>query len=122
RNKAKKAVEIADLIHSLDSVRIARKASDEALASGIVVEGLVQVNVAGEATKGGLGEAEALDGIGEICSLGGLRIVGLMTMAPFTDDERVVRPVFERARLLAEQAARVVSGFEPRHLSMGMSG
>src|SRR5690606_23014328 len=98
-------------IHSIDSIRIARKLSDEAEESGVTIEGLVQVNVVGEETKGGLEAAEALDAIGEICSLPGLRIVGLMTMAPFTDEERIVRTVFERTRRLAEDANRSVRDF-----------
>jgi PLP dependent protein len=122
RNKAKRAVELADLIHSIDSFRLAERLSAEATGCGVVVEGLVQVNVSGEETKGGLEGADVLEQLGAICALPGLRVVGLMTMAPFTEDERVVRPIFERARVMGEEASRVVPGFEARHLSMGMSG
>lgn len=120
RNKAKKAVELADLIHSVDSVRLARKLSSEAEAAGQRVEGLIQVNVSGEESKGGVEGEEGIDAIAEICSMPGLRIVGLMTMAPFTEDERVIRSVFAGTRRLREDAASV-TGFEPAHLSMGMS-
>lgn len=122
RNKAKRAVELADLIHSVDSIRLARKLSDEALGLGRTVEVLVQVNVSGEETKGGLEGPETLDQLGEICEMPGLKVAGLMTMAPFVDDEAVVRGVFTATRRLAEAAIASVSGFEGRHLSMGMSG
>jgi PLP dependent protein len=122
RNKARKALELADLVHSIDSVRLAERLSELARERGRRVDVLVQVNVAGEETKGGLEIDDALDGIGAISALPGLRVGGLMTMAPFTDDEGVVRSVFSRTRLLQEEAARSVPGFEPRHLSMGMSG
>ncbi|MEX2584533.1 MAG: YggS family pyridoxal phosphate-dependent enzyme [Gemmatimonadota bacterium] len=120
RNKAKKAIELSDLIHSVDSVRLARKLSDEAVAADRRVEAMIQVNPSGEESKSGLEEDAVRDQIAEICGLPGLRIVGLMTMAPFTDDERVQRTVFAATRRLAESASSV-SGFEGRHLSMGMS-
>ncbi len=122
RNKAKRALELADLIHSVDSVRLARKLSDEAVGAGVMIEVLAQVNVSGEATKGGLEGPERLDELGEICGMPGLRVVGLMTMAPFVEDEGVVRRAFAATRRLAESAMVSVSGFEGRHLSMGMSG
>lgn len=121
RNKVRKAIEIADLIHSVDSLRLARKISEEAVASGRTVEALVQVNVAGEETKGGLSQDAALDEIGAICALPGLRIVGLMSMAPFVDDEAIVRPIFSRTRELLDRAVKL-DGFQGRELSMGMSG
>lgn len=121
RNKVRKAIEIADLIHSVDSLRLAQKISEEASALGRTVEGLIQVNVAGEATKGGLEPERALDDIAAICALPGLRIVGLMSMAPFVDDEDVVRSVFRRTRELLDRAVGT-PGFDGRELSMGMSG
>lgn len=121
RNKVRKAIEIADLIHSVDSVRLAQRISHEAVALGTTVDGLIQVNVGGEATKGGLEPDRALDEIAAICGLPGLRILGLMSMAPFVDDERVIRPVFRRTRDLLDQAVGI-PGFAGRELSMGMSG
>ena len=120
RNKAKRAVELAHLIHSVDSLRLAAKLSDEGEARGTPVDGLVQVNLSGEETKGGLEEPGILDQLGEICELPGLRVRGLMTMAPFTEDEARVRGVFSAARELSERA-RQLAGFEGAHLSMGMS-
>jgi pyridoxal phosphate enzyme (YggS family) len=121
RNKARRAVELADLIHSVDSERLARKLSEEALSTGGKVDALVQVNVSGEETKGGLEGSRSLDQLAEICGLPGLRVIGLMTMAPLTDDQGVIRRVFASTRRLADEA-RSLPGFEARHLSMGMSG
>mgnify|MGYP001072538034 CR=1 FL=1 len=121
RNKVRKAVGLFDLIHSIDSLRLARALSEEAQRSGLEIVGLVQVNTSGEPQKGGFSSAEAVDAVGEIVSLPGLRVCGLMTMAPFTSDERELRRTFAGARELFERCASEVPGFEPRHLSMGMS-
>jgi pyridoxal phosphate enzyme (YggS family) len=122
RNKARKAVALADLIHSIDSVRLAEKLSEEAVAAAKVIDGLVQVNVSGEETKGGLEAPHAIEELGAICALPGLKIRGLMTMAPLTADREEVRRVFAAARRMSERAADSISGYEARHLSMGMSG
>ena len=85
---------------------------------------LVQVNASGEATKGGFaaaaGPAEAVDGVGTVAELAGVRVMGLMTMAPFVADEAVLRAAFRRTRAVME-AASGVAGVEGRELSMGMS-
>jgi hypothetical protein len=120
RNKAAPAAALADLVHSLDSVRLAEALSAEAVKAGTVVRALVQVNTSGEESKFGLGADEALDAVGRMAALPGLRLEGMMTMAPFTDDEAVIRRTFAGARRLCEDAARQVPGFGTQ-LSMGMS-
>lgn len=121
RNKAARAVAIADLVHSLDSVRLAEALSAEAVKAGVTVPALVQVNTSGEESKFGLSADEAVDAIGRMAGLPGLRLEGLMTMAPFTDDQAVIRRTFAAARALRDDAARQVPAFGGRHLSMGMS-
>lgn len=121
RNKARKAIPLFDLLHSLDSLRLARQLADEATALGSEVRALVQVNTSGEASKYGLPADGALDAIGQMAELPGLRLVGMMTMAPFVDDEVVLRRTFAGARRLLDDAARQFANFEARHLSMGMS-
>lgn len=120
RNKVARAVELFDLLHSLDSLRLAERLSREATARGLRVPVLVQVNTSGEETKGGFPAAEALDAIGRMAELPGIAMRGVMTMAPLTEDERVLRATFRRAREIFEAASRV-PGFEARHLSMGMT-
>ena len=120
RRKAGPAARLAGLVHSVDSVRLAEKLSRLGEADGRRVPVLVQLNVSGEATKGGFPEAEALDGVGTVAALGGVRVLGLMTMAPFTADEAVLRSTFRKTREVMEAAAGT-PGVEGRELSMGMS-
>ena len=120
RRKAGGAARLAALIHSVDTPRLAERLSRQGEAEGRRVPVLVQVNASGEATKGGFPEAEALDGIGRVAALRGLRVEGLMTMAPFTSSERTIRDTFRRTRLVLEAAAGI-DGLEGRELSMGMS-
>jgi PLP dependent protein len=121
RNKVKRAVHLFDLMHSLDSVRIAQKLSAESAAAGLTTRALVQVNASREETKSGFSPEEIVDAVGPLVGLPGLELCGLMTMAPFTDDERVIRETFQRTRRLFEQLPREVPGFRAEHLSMGMS-
>lgn len=121
RNKIAKALPLFDLIHSLDSLRLAQALSDAAVKAGATARALVEVNAVGEESKDGLPAAEAVDAIGQMAALPGLELRGMMTMAPFTDDEAVVRRAFRTTRELCERAAREVAGFDGRELSMGMS-
>jgi PLP dependent protein len=86
------------------------------------VRGLVQVNLSGEATKGGFGGDSALDDVAAVIALPGLAVEGLMTMAPLTDDETVVRGTFSRTRELLERCVAAGLPLAGRELSMGMSG
>jgi pyridoxal phosphate enzyme (YggS family) len=122
RNKAKRAVRLFDVIESVDSVRLARKLVSEAEKAGREeLEVLLEVNTSGEASKGGFADIEVLEAASEIVSMERIRVAGLMTMAPYTTDERVLRRVFRRTRELCERCGREVPGFEARDLSMGMS-
>lgn len=121
RNKVAKALPLFDLVHSLDSLRLAQALSDAAVKAGASVRALVEVNAVGEASKDGLPAADAIDAIGRMAELPGLELRGMMTMAPFTDDEAVIRRAFRTTRELCERAAREVAGFDGRELSMGMS-
>ena len=121
RNKARRALPLFDLIHSVDTVRLAEVLSAEGDRAQVDVPILLQVNASGEETKGGFGAAELMDAAGRIVSLPRLRVLGLMTMAPLTEDEGVLRKMFAQTRQLFEMCGARVPGFEARHLSMGMS-
>jgi PLP dependent protein len=122
RNKARKAVTLFDRIHAVDSLRLAQTLSAEAVRAGLTVRGLAQVNVSGEEAKGGFEEDEAVDALGRVGGLPGLEIHGLMTMAPWTDDEDVLRRTFRRTRQLLDRChAEVPGALRGRELSMGMS-
>jgi pyridoxal phosphate enzyme (YggS family) len=118
RNKVK-ALAKFDLLHSLDSARLADAVSEFAVANGAPVNALVQVNVAGEATKGGFEPAEWKAEAERLRDLAGIRVRGVMTMAPLDTDERTLRMVFGGARE-AREILRA-AGHDATELSMGMS-
>jgi len=121
-NKAKHALRLFDLIHSVDSVRVAEALDKRAASQGRTVPVLVQVSVSGEATKHGVAAAAAVDEVRRIAAFPALRVRGLMTMAPFVDDPETVRPVFVRLRELADEIrALAIPQVEMAHLSMGMT-
>ena len=122
RNKARRAVRLFDVIESVDSVRLAQTLSRIVGEEGRApVDVLVQVNASGEAAKAGVGAEGAVDAVREICALPGLRVRGLMTMAPFTEKEAVLRPVFRRVARLLDRCRSQIPGFAGDVLSMGMS-
>lgn len=122
RRKAPRAAALAHLIHSVDSARLAERISRVAPEDGEPVRILLQVNTSGEDEKGGFDADDegCLAQLVEVADLPRLRVEGLMTMAPFTDDEAVLRRTFRRLRELREhlREARPSVGDE---LSMGMT-
>lgn len=122
RNKAGRAIRVFDVIESVDSVRLARRLHAEAeKAERLSVSILVQVNAGGERQKSGLEPGQLVDVIGEMLDLGRIRVEGLMTMAPFTAEERVLRQTFSTARECLARCQAELPGFDGRTLSMGMS-
>lgn len=120
-NKVKAALDLFQLIHSVDRTRLATEISRRAEASGQTARVLLQINVSGEASKGGVPIAEAEDFAAAVLALPGLKVEGLMTMAPFAPDPEAARPVFGELRLLHERLQRRFPENDWRHLSMGMS-
>lgn len=119
--KAPRAAAVSDLIHSVDSVRLAERLDRSTGEGGRVVPVLVQVNTAAEEAKSGLERDRALDDLSVIVALQGLRVEGLMAMAPYTDEESVLRDTFRRLRHLHEAARSSIPGYVGTELSMGMS-
>ncbi len=121
-NKAKLAVELFDLIETVDSLSLAEELDRRARARGRVVPILVEVNIGGEKSKAGVAPQDLLKFIGEIAPLANLRVCGLMTIPPFREDPEEVRPYFRQLRELAEELKRAaIPGVEIKDLSMGMS-
>jgi len=122
RNKVKSVLPWVSMVHSLDNLRLAEEISKEAQHLGITVPVLVQVNVAGEKTKHGIAVGATSHLTEHVRTLPGLQIVGLMTMAPLTNDPEGARPCFRRLREIAEDMRheRVV-GPEFTELCMGMT-
>jgi pyridoxal phosphate enzyme (YggS family) len=122
RNKARSAVPLFDTIHSVDSLRLGRRLAKEGERVGRPVRGLLQVNVSGEGSKGGFTPETAVDAVAELEELDSIRLQGLMTMAPLTDDEAVLRRTFADTRGLLEECRRQLPGcLGAGELSMGMS-
>ena len=120
RRKAPRLVGVADLVHSIDSVRLAERLSRAATDAGQIVPVLVQVNTSGEESKAGFQGGALRDQVSLVLALPGLGVRGLMTMAPFTDDEALLRRTFEGVRILHEEL-RAFGGYCGDHLSMGMT-
>ena len=120
RNKAR-AVDRFALVHSIDSMRLADAVASVGKERGRAVPVLVQVNVSGEATKGGFEPGELDAAAAHIAGLDGLQVQGVMTMAPFEASESVLRATFSGARAALETLRRAGSA-DARELSMGMSG
>ena len=118
--KARQAVGSVDLLHSLDTLKLANRLSAFALEDGLCLPALVQVNVSGEEAKSGFPADQALEAIHQILALPGLEVRGLMTMAPFVDDEKILRRTFAGLRRTLEEARRL-PGFVGHELSMGMT-
>jgi len=129
--KAALAVAHFDMVHSVDRVRIARRLSRFAVEAGKEMPVLLECNVSGEESKYGFPVARQQEdeaqreaffaACAEVLSLPALRVEGLMTMAPFTDDPETVRPVFAMLRALREALAERFPAGSWRELSMGMS-
>lgn len=119
-NKAKDAVELFDLIHSVDSLKLAQELSKRAQKIEKKIPILVEVNVSGETSKFGYFPELLIGEIQSIAALPYLEVQGLMTMAPFTDNPEDTRPVFRKLRELKSRCEDILNQPLP-HLSMGMS-
>lgn len=121
RNKAKPAAELFHAVHSVDSPPLI-EALDRAASGSRPLAVLVQVNVSGETTKYGCRPEDAMALAQAVKRATHLRLRGLMTMAPFSDDPEAARPHFRRLRELRQEvAAAIEAPVETLKLSMGMS-
>lgn len=122
-NKVKYLAGLVTLVHSVDRLSLAEEINRQWGRLGRCCDVLVQVNIAGEASKSGTTETGALQLVRDIALLPNVRVRGLMTLPPFFDDPEAARPYFaELKRLLDLIAAEAVPGVEMEELSMGMSG
>lgn len=117
--KVKDIIEQVDFLHSLDRLSLAKEIQKRATSP---VDCFVQVNVSGEESKSGINPEELEDFILQMANYDKIRVVGLMTMAPFTEDEEWIRKIFRSLRSLRDQiAAKKVEHAPCTLLSMGMS-
>lgn len=122
RNKIKPVLSVVDVIQSVDSLRLAEELDAQAQRAKKVLPILLQVNASEEINKFGVAVGAALHLAEQIDTMPGLRLIGLMTMAPLTHKPKEARAVFARTReLLEEMRWHKIGGTSLRHLSMGMS-
>lgn len=120
--KVRDAVAIFELIHSVDSVKLAEEIDKRARAINKIQDILLEVNVSAEQAKYGLTPSAVDECLAAIARLPNVRVRGLMTMAPLVDDPEMTRPVFRGLRELKEKIiARKITGVQMKYLSMGMS-
>lgn len=122
RNKVKYIIDKVDLIHSVDSIRLAETIEKEAAKHNITANILIEVNVAREESKFGLMPEELEEFIAKIAEFSHIHVKGLMTIAPFVDDPEENRPIFARLRKLSVDIAKKnVDNITMSILSMGMT-
>ncbi|RLA84968.1 MAG: YggS family pyridoxal phosphate-dependent enzyme [Deltaproteobacteria bacterium] len=118
-NKAKHAVRLFEVIHSLSSLKLAQELQKRAQKEGRRIRVLVQVNLSGEETKAGVSPEGLPELIRAAVGMPNLEVLGLMTMPPYSEDPEDSRPFFRRLRELRDRLAE--GGIILRELSMGMS-
>jgi pyridoxal phosphate enzyme (YggS family) len=118
-NKAKYAVQLFDMVHSLDSIVLAEELNRRAEQAERMFKVMIEINLSGEATKFGTDEGKILNLARRILQLNHLSLEGLMTMPPYFDSSEMSRPYYIKLRELKEKVAR--EGIPMKELSMGMS-
>ena len=122
RNKVKYIIDKVEMIHSVDSIRLAEEIDKEAAKKGVVVNVLLEVNMAKEDTKFGLMPEEVMDFIDEIVRFQNIRVQGLMTIAPFVENPEENRKHFANLKKLSVDIAKKrVNNVNMSVLSMGMT-
>jgi len=122
RNKVKAALELFDLIESLDNAELARELDKEGKKRGKTVRAFVEVNLGGEESKSGIPKEKVVALLQEVGKLSHLRIEGLMVVPPFRENSEEVRPYFRVLReLQTELMALKITNVDLQELSMGMT-
>jgi pyridoxal phosphate enzyme (YggS family) len=122
RNKAKAAVEIFDVIESLDNAELARELDNEGRKRNVRVRAFIEINIGGEESKSGVAKAKTMELLRKISQLDHLRIEGLMTVPPFCEDCEESRPYFRELRRLRDELNSLkLPNVDLRELSMGMT-
>jgi len=123
RNKVKFIVDKVEMIHSVDSLALAHEINVRACKAGIIMDILVEINIAGEESKYGVNPADAISFAKEISKFDNIRTKGLMCIAPYVENPEDNRPNFIKMRkLLLDISDTHMHNHYPTELSMGMSG
>jgi pyridoxal phosphate enzyme (YggS family) len=120
-NKCRDAVQLFQMIQGVDSLSLAQEINKRAAEAAKTMPVLLEVNLAGEASKFGYQPQALLAELNRINALPRIEVQGLMTVPPWTPDAKISRPLFQRLRGLKQECEQVLGAPLP-HLSMGMSG
>jgi pyridoxal phosphate enzyme (YggS family) len=122
RNKAKLAVDLFDVIESLDNLALARELDKEGAKRNKIARAFVEVNLAGEESKAGITKSEVADLLEQVSGLAHIRIEGLMTVPPFRENLEEVRSYFRELRELRDSLSSLhFPNVQLKELSMGMT-
>ncbi|MBZ4664813.1 YggS family pyridoxal phosphate-dependent enzyme [Mahella sp.] len=122
-NKVKYIIDRVSLIHSVDSLKLLKEIDKRSEIANRMMDILIEVNVAGETSKGGVAVENVIDFVKQSAAFENIRIKGLMTVAPQTDNPEIVRPHFMRMNDLSYKIKKLkLDNVEMKYLSMGMSG
>jgi pyridoxal phosphate enzyme (YggS family) len=120
-NKVKYIIDKVEMIHSVDSIKLAREINKRAAQASITMDCLIQINIGNEESKYGIDYDDAESFLDEAGSLNNLRICGLMAIAPYFDNNEKVRPYFKKMNDLFEKMKREGHKKQMIYLSMGMT-
>lgn len=121
KNKVKYIAPFITLIHSVNKLSLAQEIDKRALQNGRVIDVLLEINIASEESKEGYNLEDLYLELPELLKLKNINIIGLMTMAPFTDDEALIRSVFKELREIKAELNEKIFAGSLTQLSMGMT-
>lgn len=122
KNKVKYIIDKVDLIHSVDTIELLEELEKRATLLGKNVNVLIQVNISGEDTKQGLEENMLEEFLKEVALFNRIRVLGLMTIAPFVENPEHIRSIFRELKNTFEQIKKLnLKNVDMKYLSMGMS-
>ncbi|RKX18738.1 MAG: YggS family pyridoxal phosphate-dependent enzyme [Candidatus Zixiibacteriota bacterium] len=119
-NKAKKAVELFNVIQSVDSIKLAKIINKESEKIDRTIDCLIQVNCSGETQKSGISPDQCIDLVKQVNILPSINLIGLMTIGPYVEDEEQIRESYRLCNELFKQGKEII-GNDFDTLSMGMS-
>ena len=121
-NKVKYIVDQVDMIHSLDRLSLAKEVNKRFQEKNKVIDVLIEVNIAKEESKAGIFREDIYEFIEKLKEFEYIKVKGLMTMAPFTENENTIRSVFKELKELSQEIkSKDYNWIDMKHLSMGMS-
>ncbi|SRR6056297_498028 len=121
RNKVKYIIDKVEMVHSLDSMKLAVEIDKRAAKTGKKMDCLIQINIGGEESKSGIDYDDAESFLNEAGSLDNVRILGFMAIAPYIEDKEKVRPYFKKMNELFERMKMKGHEDQMLYLSMGMT-